>query len=202
MLGQLPESRPLPNQQPSDSVPIPTPEAPPLKTAALAWDALDQEAAARLIASETPRGSDQLQTELVWTQVRSALARGQSLYQRITAGSGWGKQGESDGPGPGSVRPVATSNPATAAQRELARRILDGELVSQFEGAKKFFEPASQDKLFALGQKARAKQARKEKLSEAEKHYLLYKRTAQEVRDSWARDSQLVGSMEGVEFWT
>src|SRR5262249_9738831 len=84
------------------------------------FSTLDIEAVARMLASENPRGSEQLHIEQVFTQLRSRK-RGESLYDRITAGSGWGRQGVRNPPG--RRRPVSTAEPATLAFRALAHSI-------------------------------------------------------------------------------
>ncbi len=113
-----------------------------------AYTEADVEAGARMLASENPRGSKQLHIEQVFTQLR-ARKPGQSLFDRITAGSGWGRQGERQGSG--GVRPVSTDQPANDSQRQLVREILEGTYASQFLGARQFFEPGQQDKALAIG---------------------------------------------------
>lgn len=161
----------------------------------------DVEAAARMVESENSSQPDRLKIELIWTQIRHAIEKGQSLHQRITAGSGWGPQGEKDGAG--AVRPVSTRREATEHARELAREVLRGAAPSALQGARKFFEPASQDQLFARGELARAKKAKGEALNEREKHELLYQRDAAGVRKKWIGEgSKLVGVVGPVEFYT
>ena len=162
-------------------------------------DPLDIEAAARMIASENPRGSRQLHIEQVWTQIRSQKP-GQSLYQRITAGSGWGAQGRKAEQG--KVRPVSTAEAASRAQLDLVEQILQGKEKSVMPGAKKFFEPAEQDTLFAMAEKARAKKARGEELSARDMRILGYHKNAEQKREDWRKDGRPVGTIDGVEFWT
>lgn len=165
----------------------------------LPFDDLDVEAAARMLASENPGGSPELHTEQIHTQVRGALRRGISLHQQITAGLGYGGQGEGSG---GKRRPVATEKPVTPALRERARRILRGEYVSRMAGATRFFEPLVQDRAFALAESARRKKAAGLPLLPKEDRLLKYKRDAEEVRARWRREgAQQLGSVEGVEFW-
>jgi hypothetical protein len=153
-----------------------------------------------MLASENPSGSTALHVEQAWTQIRMAQEDRQSLYQRITAGSGWGGQGErAEG---GERRPVATGKPATEALRRLAREILEGRRPSVLPGARKFFEPAVQDAVFKIAERARAKQARGEDLTDREKRLLKYKKSAATIRDNWGKTGRLVGTIEGVEFWT
>ena len=159
----------------------------------------DVEAAARMLASENPRGSRALHIEQVHTQLR-ACKPGQSLYTRITAGSGWGPQGGRS-PG-GDIRPVSTVAPATPALRQLVREILAGVHPSRLPGARQFFEPAAQDRAFALAERARKRQAAGQPLSPEEMRLLGYRRSAEAVRRKWqAEGAQYLGTVEGVEFF-
>ena len=65
----------------------------------------DLEAAARMLASENGTGSRALWAELIGSQLH-ARKPGETLFDRIAAGSGYGPQGEKSWPG--KVRPVAT----------------------------------------------------------------------------------------------
>ena len=94
------------------------------------------------------RGSKALHIELIHAELR-ARRPGQDLFDRLTAGSGWGRQGERT-PG-GGVRPVSTEEPATPALRQLAREVLVGLHPSTMPAARKFFEPAQQDRALAVG---------------------------------------------------
>lgn len=160
----------------------------------------DVEAGARMVASENPGGSQRLHIEQVYTQLR-ARRRGEGLFERITAGSGWGQQGE--GREPGGIRPVSTDKPATDEGRALVREILDGLHSSEFRGARKFFEPKQSDLAFAIGERARAKQLRGEKLTKQEQRLLKYRKSADQVRKEWLGDgSRFVTRIDGVEFFT
>lgn len=160
----------------------------------------DVEAAARMIASEKPRGSLQLQVELVFTQLR-ARRPGESLFDRITAGSGWGKQGFRQAPG--GDRPVATEEPANDAQRRIARDILDGVHQSRFVGARRFFEPEQQDKAVIIGNRAREKRARGEPLTAQEQRLIKYHKTAEQNRRDWLTGgSKYIDELEGIEFFS
>lgn len=159
----------------------------------------DVEAAARMLASENPRGSRALHIEQIHTQLRMRHA-GQSLFDRITAGSGWGAQGERSGAG--GVRPVATSEPANPELRQLAREVLAGAHPSVLPGARQFFEPAQQDRAFAIAERGRKKQADGQSLTNDEKRLLRYRRTADGVRSKWLADgATYVGVIDGVEFY-
>lgn len=160
----------------------------------------DVEAGARMLASENPKGSRSLHIEQIFTQLRS-VKPGQSLFDRITAGSGWGAQGERAAGG--GVRPVATVAAATPALRQLVRQILDGQYRSQLPGARKFFEPAEQDRAFAVAERARKKQQNGEKLSPQEQRLLRYRHNAQDIRKKWLADgARFIERLNGVEFYT
>ncbi len=157
-------------------------------------DSLDLEALARMIASENPRGSIRLWVEQIWTQLRSRK-RGQSIYDRITGGKGWGEQG--------SARPVATVNAPTAQHFMVARLVLLGDALSEFGKGRKFFEPRQQDLAFRVAETARAKLAKGEALTEQERRLLGYRHDADGIRRKWATEgSRLVGIIDDVEFWT
>lgn len=160
----------------------------------------DVEAAARMLASENPRGSHTLHVELLHTQLRSRKP-GQALFERITAGSGFGPQGERVPPG--GTRPVSTAEPATPALRQLTREVLAGLHPSLFQTARKFFEPAAQDRALAVAVRARQKQAAGLPLSKQELRLLHYRRSADEVRAKWlAEGAVYVGTLDGTEFFT
>lgn len=154
----------------------------------------DVEALARMLASENPKGSVRLWVEQCWTQLRSRR-RGQSIYDRITGGIGWGPQG--------GKRPVATENEAGTEHMMIARLVLLGAELSEWATARKFFEPGQQDRAFAQAEAARAKKARGEKLTAKEERILGYKHDAKGIREMWSADgSRYVTTIEGVEFWT
>ena len=160
----------------------------------------DVEAAARMLASENARGSKALHIELIHAELR-ARKPGQDLFDRLTAGSGWGRQGERT-PG-GGVRPVSTEEPATPALRQLAREVLAGLHPSTMPAARKFFEPAQQDRALAVGVRARQKRAEGMPLSKQEQRLIHYYHSADEQRKKWLSDgSKYVGSLDGVEFFT
>lgn len=160
----------------------------------------DIEAGARMLASENPRGSRALHIEQVHTQLRAAKP-GESLYDRTTAGSGWGPQGERAAGG--GVRPVSTTQPATAAHRDLVRRILAGQYRSHLPGARRFFEPAAQDRAFAIAERARQKQHAGETLTPQESRLLKYRRNAQQVRAKWLSEgSRFLERIDSVEFYS
>lgn len=162
----------------------------------VAADALDIEAAARMLASENPRGSEALKREQLYTQIAQAKRHRQSVYERITGGAHYGPQND--------VRPVSTDQLATPLDRELARKVLSGSApAAQFPLARKFFEPAVQNMAFAVGERARKKQKAGEKLTPQETRLLGYRKDADTVRKEWrAEGARPLGTLEGVEFWT
>lgn len=160
----------------------------------------DVEAGARMLASENPTGSRWLHSEQVHTQLRSRRG-GESLFDRITAGSGFGRQGERASGG--GVRPVSTEEAASDARRRLVREVLEGMLPSALPGARKFFEPRVQDLAVARADQARKKARAGLALTPQEQRLLGYRRSAEEVRRIWRQaGAQQVGVIEGVEFFT
>lgn len=194
-LGRTASQRPgVAASPPPAKLPLPPPPPP------REYTELDVEAAARMLASENPRGSERLHIEQVWTQLR-ARKRGQSLFARITAGSGFGPQGERTPPG--KLRPVASQNPATNRLRILAEEVLQGDHPSTLPGARKFFEPEQQDLVFAIAEAARKKLAAKEPLTAQEKRLIKYHKDAAQQRAEWLADgARIVGRIDGVEFFT
>ena len=174
---------------------------PAVRQGLLPFDDRDVEAAARMLASENPRHSVDLHVEQVYTQVRQAIRRGISLYDQITAGSGYGEQGERSGSG--GVRPVSTAASTTTALSERARAILEGAYPSRFERATKFFEPGQQERAFAIAEIARMKREAGLPLEAQEQRLLKYKRDAKAVREHWEQSGgQRLGIIDGVEFWS
>ncbi len=163
------------------------------------FSTLDVEAAARMLASENPRGSEELHVEQIWTQLRSKR-KGQTLFDRVTNGSGWGEQGDRR-PGRG-VRPVSTDQPATEKFREFAILVLLGKRQSRLRNARKFFEPAVQDVVYKIAERARQKQRLAQPLDKREKRLLNYRKTAADVRREWLKTSLFLDSIDGVEFYT
>ena len=158
----------------------------------------DVEAAARMLASENGLGSPQLWTELIGSQLHARKA-GETLYERITAGSGYGRQGERSWPG--RTRPVSTEEEALPIHRSWAREVLSGLHTPRFGSAVAFFEPAQQDRAYAIAQRARVKQAQGLPLTEQEKRLSHYRKTAAEVRADWQKTMRSVGTIDGVEFY-
>jgi hypothetical protein len=153
----------------------------------------DAEALARMLASENPSGDEALWTEQIYTQIRNAGSR--SLADTLTGGTGsYGPQG--------GRRPVATSEPATKKTREFVARFLAAPPPSRLVGATRFFEPAQQDRAFAIAEEARRKKALGLPLSAQELRLLAYKSDAAGIRQRWAKSGRYIGTIGGVEFWT
>ena len=75
--------------------------------------------------------------------------------------------------------------------------------ILSFAKSRKFFEPAQQDRAFAIAQRARQKQVAGQPLSKNEKRLLGYRRAAEQVRREWLSEgAQYVGQLEGFEFFT
>lgn len=163
------------------------------------YTVLDVEAAARMLSSENPRGTERLHVEQVWSQIRSRRSR-QSLFDRITAGSGWGPQGERSDTG--GVRPVSTDLKTNDRFRGLVRDVLDGKKPSNLPGAKRFFEPAVQDAVLKIANEARRKRRSGLALTKRETRLLNYYKTSAQVREDWLKHSRFLDSIDGVEFYT
>lgn len=199
------ELDPLPRPEPTPPPPIPEPAIPAVNPQISESDRrlLDQqftnrdaEAAARMIASEDPSAPEQAHVEQVWTQLRSQRKTA-SLYDRITAGQGYGPQK--------SPRPVASHTKPSAAQLELAWDVLRGKKPSVLPGARRFFNPSEEDKVYAQVTKGRADAAAGKPISPrtAELIALGYHRTAEQVREHWSsKHLKKVGTVGPVEFWT
>ena len=157
----------------------------------------DVEALARMFASENPGGSDALLIEQAFTQLRQVKT---SLHARITAGSGYGQQG--DAASGGGVRPVSSDKMPSDKHLKLATEVLAGAHRPKWAGADNFFEPSQQDKAFAIAETARKKQAAGIALSEQEKRLIKYKHNADGIRQLRRADGfTLLGAIDGVEFW-
>lgn len=155
--------------------------------------AADEEAVARMLASENPSGSDSLWIEQLWTQIRAVGRR--TLWQTLTAGLGYGSQG--------GGRPVSTDKPPTARSLAFAASFLATPQPSSFPAARRFFEPATQDRVFAIAEAARRKRALGLPLSTRETRLLGYHSDAADIRRRWRADGgRYVTTIEGVEFWT
>lgn len=101
------------------------------------------------------------------------------------------------------MRPVSTEEPATPALRQLAREVLAGVHPSTLPTARKFFEPAQQDRALAVGVRARQKQDAGLPLTKQEKRLIGYYRSADELRRSWLSEgAKYAGTIEGFEFYT
>ena len=73
---------------------------------------------------------------------------------------------------------------------------------SRLRDARKFFEPAIQDAVYKIAERARQKTRLGQTLDKREKRLLNYKKTADEVRKDWLRTALLLDSIDGVEFYT
>lgn len=108
---------PTPPKPPRPSVPPTTKPAP-----SGADDTDDETALARMLVSETSHRP--VWPVIGWMLLRTARSRGESLYQRLTAGQGYGPRRKN-----GIERYAATTKPPTTESRLAAKRILTGELL-------------------------------------------------------------------------
>lgn len=177
---------------PRSSEPVPTP--PSLH----GYTEDDVEAAARMLASENGNGSRALWTELLGSQLH-ARKPGESLYERITAGSGFGPQGEKTWPG--KLRPVSTEQSAMPIHRSFALEVLAGLHTPRFPSAIAFFEPAQQDKVLRIAVRAREKRQQGLPLTAQEERLRHYKKGADDVRADWKQTMRIAGTIDGVEFY-
>ena len=158
----------------------------------------DLDAAARMLASENGTGSRALWAELIGSQLH-ARKPGETLFDRITAGSGYGPQGEKSWPG--KVRPVATEQPALPVHRKFAAEVLAGLHPAQFPKAVAFFEPAQQDKVLRIAERARGKLKQGLPLTKQEERLRHYTKSADDIRADWQKTMRLAGTIDGVEFY-
>ena len=173
----------------------PTPNVPP-QLSGFTDDDLD--AAARMLASENGSGSRALWTELIWSQLH-ARKPGETLYERITAGSGYGVVGAKSWPG--KARPVSTDQAALPVHRTFALEVLAGLHPARFPTAIAFFEPALQDKVFRIAEGAREKLRKGLPLTAQEERLRHHKKSAADVRADWEKTLQVAGTIDGVEFY-
>jgi hypothetical protein len=138
----------------------------------------DVEALARVITSEAGTGSAEEQRAIAWAVVNQARARRVSIV-RLVCSPECGPC--CDG------RPFSSAQPATLAARDLARRVLaEPDASDPTRGARKFFEPALQDKL----------------AHRPPAFNLKHRLTAADVRAKWAREGRrAVGTVGRFEFW-
>jgi hypothetical protein len=161
---------------------------------ALSDSAADEEAIARMLASENERGSERLWAELIWSQLRSLGSA--SIWQHITAGQGYGPQG--------GARPVSSDKPATAATRAYAARFL-AELatVEPARSAALLSSHSSKIGPSPLPSQARRKLASGQPLTRQEQRLRSTSPTPTTSGGAGpAKGHRYVGTVEGVEFWT
>lgn len=165
----------------------------PRRQAGALLGTLDEEAIARMLASEKSSGGPALWRELIWTQIR-AMGR-QSLYRQMTGGIGYGPQG--------GARPVSTDQPPTPRTLAYAAQFLATLPASSMPGARRMFEPLEQDRLYVIGERARGKRHAGEPLTRQEQRALQYKSDAADIRRRWiSKGHRYVDSLDGFEFWT
>lgn len=190
---------PSPPAPPAGAPPPVPPAGEP--AAVFSFTGVDEDAAARMIASENPSASEEVWVEQIHTQIRSRK-EGQSLYMRITGGHGYGEQGKVQG---GGARPVSTSKPAKEIHKRVARETLAGLRPSKLPGARKFFDPGEQDAVMRQLEKGKKDLAAGRPVSDRTRELIAvgYQRTAEGVREKWRKEgAQVVGTVGPVEFWS
>jgi murein DD-endopeptidase MepM/ murein hydrolase activator NlpD len=183
---------------PSDAPQRTEPGATPLPPRLRGYGEDDLEAAARMLASEKGDGSRELWTEMIWSQIH-ARKPGETLYERITAGSGYGPQGKAKWPG--KKRPVATDQSALPVHLSFAEEVLGGLHPARFAGATAFFEPEEQDKALRVATRARQKAKQGLPLTAQESRLRHYQQSAEEIRADWQKTMRMVGTIAGMEFY-
>jgi hypothetical protein len=135
----------------------------------------DTEALARVITSEANGYTEAERIAIAWTVRNRAHKRGVSIAKLVCT--------PTCGPCCNG-RPFSSAREASAANRELAKRVLaEPQTNDPTHGSTAFFEPRVQDKLVA------------------EKR-LGYRFTSNQLRDRWRRDGQHPrGTVGAFEFW-
>lgn len=135
----------------------------------------DVEALARVVTSEANGYSEAERIAIAWTVRNRARKRGVSIAKLVC----------SPKCGPCcDVRPFSSAREATAANRELARRVLAAPSPTDpTNGATAFFEPHVQDVLVSQNRPG-------------------YRFTSDQLRQRWRRDGQQPhGTVGAFEFW-
>lgn len=117
----------------------------PATLARAAGVSLDEEALARVMATEHPKSNETAKAGIGWVVVNQAKRRGVSI-SGLVLGS-LGKFGSQNLGG----RFVASQNPPSALDRRLAKEILRGQRLDPTGGAVQFDSPAAQRILLARG---------------------------------------------------
>lgn len=104
------------------SPPKPPKPNPPTPKPVLSEATDDETALARMLASETDKTT--VWPVLGWLLIQTARSRNESLYERLTAGQGYGPRQKN-----GIDRYASTAKQANGAARSAAKRILAGELL-------------------------------------------------------------------------
>ena len=135
----------------------------------------DAEALGRVITSEANGYSEAERTAIAWTVRNRARKRGVTIAKLVC----------SPECGPCcNGRPFSSAREATAANRDLARRVLAApQSADPTHGATAFFEPRVQDKLVAEKRAG-------------------YRFTSDQLRQRWRREGQQQrGAVGAFEFW-
>lgn len=112
---------------------------------------MDELAGARLAASEYETGTLAELACIVDAEVNRAARAKRSLYESLTRGAGFGRQGQ------GSRRPASTARDPKWAHLWAARAVLSGEARGIARGAVRFFDPQALDVMHTRWKAGRSK---------------------------------------------
>jgi len=112
---------------------------------------MDELAGARLAASEYGRGTLTELACIVDAELNRAVAARRSLYQSLTVGAGFGRQGQ------GGRRPASTARDPKWRHLWAARAVLSGSARGISRGAVRFFDPEAMDTMHARWKSGRSK---------------------------------------------
>jgi spore germination cell wall hydrolase CwlJ-like protein len=154
-------------------------------------DATENEALARILASEVSGYHADERAAVAWLVVHDAARASSTILARVYPP--WGRQGGKKDDG--KRRPYSSRQAATDADRALAADVLAGNVSDPTGGAWKWFEPAAQDALYARNQAAIA-------AGTAQGNASGYNYDAAGIRAKWSAEGRhLVGNIGRIEMW-
>lgn len=184
----------LPDVPESISVDAPTGTIQPGGGSGISPNENEIEALARVIASEASSATPTEQECVAWT-VRNRF-RGKSIY---AVQYPWRSQS-------GANPPFSSARDAKDSNRALAKKVLAADQSQDpTGGATSFFEPRMQDAFAAAGALARAGETGARTINGVRMgditRFKNYKKTADEIRKSWAPGSACYAKAGRFEFW-